>query len=219
MPQTRSGPPRRTIRSATSTRSGPAPTSWVSTPVYPERTRTYELGLDARLWRHISLSASWYWADTYNQTFDPQISVSSGYSTIYLQTGHVRNTGVELSAGYDNTWRDFRWATNFTFSWNKNEIVELVHNYKHPETGEIISKDRLEIKGLGKAKYILKPGGTLGDLYTNSDLVYNQDGYIEVDEGAESRPALHGPHRRYLLLRNAGQHGPVRRFGGFCCSS
>ena len=150
--------------------------------LYPERTRTYELGLDARLWRHLSLSASWYRADTYNQTFDPQISVSSGYSTIYLQTGHVRNTGVELSAGYDNTWRDFRWATNFTFSWNKNEIVELVHNYKHPETGEYITKDRLEIKGLGKAKYILKPGGTLGDLYTNSDLVYNQDGYIEVDK-------------------------------------
>ena len=150
--------------------------------LYPERTRTYEVGVDARLWRHISLSASWYWADTYNQTFDPQISVSSGYSTIYLQTGHVRNTGVELSAGYDNTWRDFRWATNFTFSWNKNEIVELVHNYKHPETGEYITKDRLEIKGLGKAKYILKPGGTLGDLYTNSDLVYNQDGYIEVDK-------------------------------------
>ena len=150
--------------------------------LYPERTRTYELGLDARLWRHISLSASWYCADTYNQTFDPQISVSSGYSTIYLQTGHVRNTGVELSAGYDNTWRDFRWATNFTFSWNKNEIVELVHNYKHPETGEIISKERLEIKGLGKAKYILKPGGTLGDLYTNSDLVYNREGFIEVDK-------------------------------------
>ena len=150
--------------------------------LYPERTRTYELGLDARLWRHLSLSASWYWADTYNQTFDPQISVSSGYSTIYLQTGHVRNTGVELSAGYDNTWRDFRWATNFTFSWNKNEIVELVHNYRHPETGEIISKDRLEIKGLGKAKYILKPGGTLGDLYTNSDLVYNREGFIEVDK-------------------------------------
>ena len=150
--------------------------------LYPERTRTYELGLDARLWRHISLSASWYWADTYNQTFDPQISVSSGYSTIYLQTGHVRNTGVELSAGYDNTWRDFRWATNFTFSWNKNEIVELVHNYKHPENGEYITKDRLEIKGLGKAKYILKPGGTLGDLYTNSDLVYNKEGFIEVDK-------------------------------------
>lgn len=150
--------------------------------LHPERTRTYELGLDARLWKHINLSASWYWADTYNQTFDPQISVSSGYSTIYLQTGHVRNTGVEATIGYANQWRDFGWTSNVTFSWNKNEIVELVNHYKHPETGEYITKDRLEIKGLGKAKYILKTGGTLGDLYTNSDLVYNDNGYIEVDK-------------------------------------
>ncbi len=150
--------------------------------LHPERTRTYELGLDARLWKHFNLSASWYWADTYNQTFDPQISVSSGYSTIYLQTGHVRNTGVEATLGYNNRWRDFGWSSNVTFSWNKNEIVELVHNYVHPETGQPITKERLEIKGLGKAKYILKPGGTLGDLYTNSDLVYNDNGFIEVDK-------------------------------------
>ena len=150
--------------------------------LYPERTRTYELGVDARLWRNFSLSASWYWADTYNQTFDPQISVSSGYSTIYLQTGHVRNTGVEATLGYNNRWRDFGWSSNVTFSWNKNEIVELVHNYVHPETGQPITKERLEIKGLGKAKYILKPGGTLGDLYTNSDLVYNDAGFVEVDK-------------------------------------
>ncbi len=164
---------------------------WVSKTHYPigdlhpERTRTYELGMDARLWKHISASVSWYWADTYNQTFDPQISVSSGYSTIYLQTGHVRNMGVEATLGYSNQWRDFGWSSNFTFSWNKNEVVELVQNYVHPETGELISKDRLEIKGLGKAKYILKPGGTLGDLYTTSNLKYNADGYIEVDKNGK----------------------------------
>ena len=150
--------------------------------LYPERTKTYEVGVDATLFKKLSLSASWYWADTYNQTFDPQISVSSGYSTIYLQTGHVRNTGVEASVGYDDTWGNFDWNTNFTFSWNKNEIVELVSDYIHPETGKSITKDRLEIKGLGKAKYILKPGGTLGDLYTTSDLKYNEEGYIEVDK-------------------------------------
>ncbi|MCB8835764.1 TonB-dependent receptor, partial [Escherichia coli] len=63
----------------------------------PERTITYEVGLDARLWQHINLSASWYRADTKNQTFDPSLPPSSSYTTIYLQTGHVRNTGVELS--------------------------------------------------------------------------------------------------------------------------
>lgn len=149
--------------------------------LHPERTRTYELGFDVRLWKNINLNASWYRADTYNQTFDPQISVSSGYSTIYLQTGHVRNTGVEATLGYSNRWHDFDWMSDFTFSWNKNEIIELVHNYIHPETNENITKNRLEIKGLGKAKYILKPGGTLGDLYTNSDLVYDDNGYIQID--------------------------------------
>ena len=148
----------------------------------PERTTTYEVGIDARLWRHLSLSASWYRADTKNQTFDPSLPPSSSYTTIYLQTGHVRNTGVELSAGYDNTWRDFRWATNFTYSWNRNEIIELAANAVNPITGEPLNLEKLDIKGLGKAKYILKEGGTLGDLYTTSNLRFNDNGYVEVDK-------------------------------------
>ena len=148
----------------------------------PERTTTYEVGVDARLWRHLSLSASWYQADTKNQTFDPSLPPSSSYTTIYLQTGHVRNTGVELSAGYDNTWRDFRWATNFTYSWNRNEIIELAANAVNPITGEPLNLEKLDIKGLGKAKYILKEGGTLGDLYTTSNLRFNDNGYVEVDK-------------------------------------
>lgn len=149
--------------------------------LYPERTRTYELGFDGRLWHNINFSLSWYYADTFNQTFDPKISVSSGYNKIYLQTGHVRNTGVEAQLGYDNSWRDFSWSSNFTFSWNKNKIIELVKNYVHPETGQFITKDRLEVGKMGKAKYILKSGGTLGDLYTTSNLKYNEQGYIEID--------------------------------------
>ena len=148
----------------------------------PERTTTYEVGLDMRLWKHVNLSASWYQADTKNQTFDPSLPPSSSYTTIYLQTGHVRNTGVELSAGYDNRWGDFRWATNFTYSWNRNEIIELAANAVNPVTGEPLNLEKLDIKGLGKAKYILKEGGTLGDLYTTSDLRFNENGYIEVDK-------------------------------------
>ena len=148
----------------------------------PERTTTYEVGIDARLWRHLSLSASWYQADTKNQTFDPSLPPSSSYTTIYLQTGHVRNTGVEFSVGYDNTWRDFRWATNFTYSWNRNEIIELAANAVNPVTGQPLNLTKLDIKGLGKAKYILKEGGTLGDLYTTSDLRFNDNGYVEVDK-------------------------------------
>ena len=148
--------------------------------LYPERTKTWEVGLDTRLWNDVRLSASWYLADTSNQTFQPTVSTSSGYSSMYVQTGCVRNTGVEASLGYGHTWRDFSWDTNVTFTWNRNEILDLMDGMCDPMTGEPL-KDRLEIKGLGKAKYILKKGGTMGDLYTTSNLKYDENGYIQVD--------------------------------------
>lgn len=148
----------------------------------PERTNSWELGLDMRLFKDFNLGLSWYLANTFNQTFDPQISVSSGYTTIYLQTGYVRNTGLELSLSYGHTWNNnFRWESNFTLSHNKNKIKELVRNYVHPETGELINKDRLDVGGLGKARFILKEGGTLGDLYTQSDLKRDDNGMIDID--------------------------------------
>lgn len=147
----------------------------------PERTDSWELGLDMRLFKDFNLSLSWYLAKTFNQTFDPKISVSSGYTTIYLQTGYVRNQGVELSFGYGHTWKkDFRWQSNFTLSHNKNKIIELVKDYIHPETGEPINKDRLDVGGLGKARFILKTGGSLGDLYTQSDLKRDDNGMVEI---------------------------------------
>ena len=148
----------------------------------PERTLTYEVGLEARLWQDLSINLSWYLADTYNQTFDPQLPPSSSYSTIYLQTGSVRNTGVEASVGYNHTWHGFTWDSNFTFSWNRNEILELAGDAKNPITGESLNLPKLDIKALGKAKYVLKQGGSLGDLYTTSAIMGSDKGYIEVDE-------------------------------------
>ena len=52
----------------------------------------------------------------------------------------------------------------------------------NPVTGEALNLTKLDIKGLGKAKYILKEGGTLGDLYTTSNLRFNDNGYVEVDK-------------------------------------
>lgn len=154
----------------------------------PENTRTWEIGLETRLWQDVSLNASWYLADTYNQTFDPQLPPSSAYSTMYLQTGSVRNTGVEIAAGYGHTWGKFSWDSNFTWSWNRNKIMALAEDAVNPVTGEKLNIDELRIKGLGKAIYLLKRGGTLGDLYTTSSIASNQDGYIELDN--EGKPLM-----------------------------
>ncbi|MBP6065410.1 TonB-dependent receptor [Bacteroides sp.] len=155
-------------------------------PMYelkPERTDSWEVGLTARFLKHFNADFSFYSTKTYNQTFDPQISVSSGYSKMYLQTGSVRNQGFELSLGYQNTWNNaFKWSSNYTFSANKNEILELVDNYVHPETGAIINKDRLDVGGLARAHFILKKGGTLGDLYSSADLQRDSNGNVYIDQ-------------------------------------
>ena len=148
----------------------------------PERTKTWELGFDARFLNGFDLSFSWYLADTYNQTFNPQVSASSGYADMYVQTGHVRNTGIEASLGYSHTWRDFTWNSNFTVSSNRNEIRELMRDWYNPLSGEVISKDRLEINKLGQVRFLLKEGGSMGDIYSNSDLRRDDKGRIEIDE-------------------------------------
>lgn len=148
----------------------------------PEKTDSWEVGLTMRFLKNFNLDFSFYNTKTYNQTFDPQVSVSSGYSSLYLQTGSVRNRGVELSLGYQNTWNNnFKWSSNYTFSANKNEILELVDNYVHPETGELITKERLDVGGFSQARFILKKGGSLGDLYSLSDLQRDANGNVYVD--------------------------------------
>ena len=200
----------------------------------PEKTRTYEMGLETRLWKDVSVNASWYLADTFNQTFDPALPPSSAYSTMYLQTGAVRNTGVELALGYNHTWGRFGWDSNFTWSWNKNRIMALAEDAVNPVTGEKLNLDELRIKGLGKAMYILKKGGTLGDLYTTSSIASNQHGYVEIDN--EGKPLMIETDKAILLgtvfpkynlaWRNdftfAGLHLGILfsgRIGGICYSA
>lgn len=153
-------------------------------PMYdlkPERTDSWEVGLQTRFLKHFNLDFTYYYTKTFNQTFNPKISVSSGYSTMYLQTGSVRNQGIELAFGYSNKWGNFGWSSNYTFSMNRNKILELVDNYVHPETGAIISVDKLDEGGLGSAHFILKKGGTLGDLYSLVDIQRDSNGKVYVD--------------------------------------
>jgi tonB-linked outer membrane protein, susC/ragA family len=153
-------------------------------PLYnlkPENTTSWEIGLTSRFLKHFNLDVTLYHTTTYNQTFNPQISVSSAYSTLYVQTGSVSNKGIEISLGYKNKWGDFGWASNYTFSANRNKINELVRNYVHPETGTVINKDRLDVGGHGQAHFIQKEGGTLGDLYSLSDIKRDSQGRVYID--------------------------------------
>ena len=110
-------------------------------PVYdlkPERTNSFEVGMNMRFLKNFELDVTYYNAKTMNQTFNPELPVGE-YARIYIQTGAVRNQGLELALNYNNTWKDFTWNTGVTYSMNKNKILTLADNAINPITREKFS--------------------------------------------------------------------------------
>ena len=170
-------------------------------PLYnlkPERTSSWEVGLTMRFLKYFSLDATYYHALTSNQTFDPKISVGSGWSNMYVQSGSVLNNGVELALGFDNTWGIFNWNSNFTFSTNHNKILSLADDIV--VEGVHLNIDQLDMNGLDQAHFILREGGTLGDLYSLVDLKRDSNGMIYVDEnGSVTKENISDPDK-YIKL-------------------
>jgi TonB-linked SusC/RagA family outer membrane protein len=153
-------------------------------PMYnlkPERTNSWEIGMNFRFLKDFTLDATYYHATTKNQTFNPNLPVNK-YSKIYIQTGSVRNYGMEWALNYAHTWGNFTWQSGLTYSFNRNKIQTLANNAINPETGETFSADILDMGGLGSARFLLIEGGSMGDLYSTVDLMRDSNGNIYIDE-------------------------------------
>lgn len=152
---------------------------------YPERTNSWEAGLTARFFDNaLTLDVTFYQSNTRKQTFLRPITVGEGYSKEYVQTGNVRNRGLELSLGYNKTWDDFTWNSSLTYSMNRNKIIDLLE-----DPNEVISQ-----AGLNGANVILKKGGTMGDVYTYTDFARDNEGNIALDaSGNVMRQTLSNP--------------------------
>ena len=172
-------------------------------PMYdlkPELTNSWEVGLSMRFLKWFSLEATYYHTNTKNQTFNPQISTGSGSSEIYIQSGDVMNQGCEISLGFGKDWNKFRWDSNLAFSTNQNRIESLADNVLNAATGEEFSVDQLDMNGLGLAHFILRKGGTLGDLYSFADFKYDSNGMIVVNEDGTVSPSMIADAKNYVKL-------------------
>lgn len=150
--------------------------------LYPERTNSWEAGLSSKfLNNRISFDATWYKSNTKNQTFNIPISASSGYSSMYVQSGNVENWGMEFSLGLNNTFGAFHWNSTVTYSFNKNKVIELLDDYYDPTTNEHYSLPEFGAGGVGTISYKLTKGGTMGDIYVNKRIKRDQEGNIWID--------------------------------------
>jgi len=143
------------------------------TTFYPERTNSWEAGISARFLNNaLTFDVTVYQSNTRKQTFLRSIPPTDGFTQEYIQTGNVRNRGVELAIGYNRNFGDLSWNTSFTYSANRNKIIKLLD-----DENEVLKQG-----GLSGAEIILKKGGTMGDVYMTTDFARDAEGNIAVDD-------------------------------------
>lgn len=105
-------------------------TRFVPDKLYPEMTRSWEVGMDLRLWQErLTLDITYYKSNTNKQTFQIPISGSSGYSSMVVQSGCVQNKGVEAVLGVKLRSGDFSYNASFAYTLNRNKIKSMVPYY------------------------------------------------------------------------------------------
>lgn len=149
----------------------------------PEKTNSWEVGLEFRMFEGLSANVTYYHSNTFNQTFLGELPEYSGYKQIYLQAGNVENRGWEASLGYANTFGDFSLSSFFTFSRNVNTIKEMVHDYKTEMSLEPINIPEVR---KDNGRIILKEGGSINDIYADTFFKKDSQGFVEMKDGKYS---------------------------------
>jgi len=124
-------------------------TPWAGQPSYtapdrlpnpdlkPEQTTGQEIGVDLGLLdNRVSLNATLYQKSTTNQILPVSISQATGDSQAVVNSGEVRNRGIELAATLRPIERpDFSWSVVVNWSKNTNKVLSLYNGVQRIVVG------------------------------------------------------------------------------------
>ena len=173
----------------------------------PERTRSFEAGLDLRFLNdRFSISATYYNTHTRNQFFRVNVSPSVGFNAYYINAGNVQNQGVEANVGYNGRIGAVNWNPVLTFTLNRNKVIEML-DYEDPFTGQRRTQDEFIISDFAGYRLYVKKGGSFGDIYAKDikrddkgTIILNDKGLPEIGDYIKVGNA----NPRYLLGWNNG---------------
>ena len=110
--------------------SGLAEVDWrgaLNTLLKWERTDQYNAGIDISVVKNkINLTVDVYYKKTNDLLQNVAIPTSTGFSTMWMNYGWVKNKGLEITGiFYPYATKEFSWDINANISFNKNEIGGL----------------------------------------------------------------------------------------------
>jgi hypothetical protein len=93
----------------------------------PERTRSYEVGLEAIFADgRIGFDVTYYKQNTLDQIIPAEVSRTTGYSSTYINAGNVQNQGWEVQLFGEPVRTDnFTWKISANWTRNRNKVIEL----------------------------------------------------------------------------------------------
>ena len=137
----------------------------------PEISTNYEAGLDMRFLKNrLGVDLTVYNNTTRNQIVKVPLDPTTGYSAAILNSGKIRNRGVEVIINSKNIInKNFTWHTTINWAKNDNKVLELAKEFE--------SAGKQDIGYGGNATLQARVGGTTGDIY-GFGFVRSPDGQI-----------------------------------------
>lgn len=139
-------------------------TSIANTNLTWERSNQLDFGIDFGLFKNrISGTLEFYYKRSDHLLFTVNLPKESGYITTMTNVGVLDNKGVEFTLNTINVnTQFFQWTTNFNFTYNRNEIVQLYDG-------------KMDID---KSLFV---GHSLGEIY-----ILHSQGIWQLDEAGEA---------------------------------
>jgi len=108
----------------------------------PEFTQELELGTQLEfLKRRLAVDLTWYNKISSNQLAPLTIPATSGYTEYYRNFGKIQNKGIELDVNAKIVeTKDFNWNLHFTFTKNKNTVLELIDGVDRIQLAGVLSE-------------------------------------------------------------------------------
>ncbi|MNQ87848.1 TonB dependent receptor [compost metagenome] len=154
----------------------------------PEFTNTFEAGLELSFFKsRLGIDFTFYNSVSKDQIINANVSSATGYVTASINSGSMRNRGVELLLkGTPVQGKNFTWETSLNFSANRNKILSIKDGLS-----EIAYSTQSGYSGATVTMKLI-PGEAYGNLYGTHYLRYYGSDTQDPLRTDKSRPIVIG---------------------------
>lgn len=144
----------------------------------PEKTKSYELGLEMSFLKNrLGFDVTYYKTRTTNQIVPAPVSRATGYDAKYINVGEVDNKGFEVSLnGSPVKTKDFSWQINVNWTKNNSKVIDLGNGISNFQLGSF--QGGVTINAAKGEAYGTIRGQDF--VYKNGQRVVGDDGFYEI---------------------------------------